>query len=159
MAEQELLSNSMAAKLLHELMSDKSAEQWEVWLRNNRKPERRVTYHVPYVKLGGGVFYDREELAKFAEWEKGRQLGSIKLTGRAAEVMRAFGIGEKGGSTTGRKLKVTGINPQVDEATGKPFIQFVVDDPLMVYRVEVEESKALLREWADAIQACERMTA
>ncbi|MBJ9591749.1 hypothetical protein I5745_14735 [Burkholderia seminalis] len=102
--------------------------------------------------------YDVHELARFVEFEKQRRLGSVTLTGRAAEVMRAYGIGEKGGSTTGRKLKVSGIHPQVDEA-GKPYVQLITDDPLMVYRLEVAEAVSVLKELAAAVEVCKRSAA
>lgn len=153
---EELLSNAVAAQVLSELMPEKTPDQWALWLQNNRNQARRVSYRIPFEKMAGGVFYRRDELAKFAEWEKARQLGTIKLTGRAAEVLQAFGIGSATGSTTGRKLKVTGINPQVDQATGKPFIQCITDDPLMVYRLELDEAKAILKELGEAVGWCER---
>lgn len=151
----ELLSNSFAAQVLCELLPEKNAEQWALWLQNNRNQSRRVSYRIPFERMAGGVFYHREELAKFAEWEKSRQLGSIKLTGRAAEVVRAFGIGTASGSTTGRKLSVTGINQQTDVATGKHFIQLVTDDPLMVYRLEVDQAKQIGLELLEVVGVCE----
>ena len=152
----ELLSNSVAAQVLAELIPDRSSEKWGQWLQNNRNQLRRASYRIPFVKMAGGVFYRREELAKFAEWEKSRQLGTIKLTGRAAEVVRAFGIGTSGGSSTGRKLIVQGITAQTDEATGASFIQFITDDPLMVYRLEPEEAKNLARGLLVALNDLER---
>lgn len=155
---EELLSNSFAAQVLNELLPGKTVQQWELWLQNNRNQSRRVSYRIPFVRMAGGVFYLREELAKFVEWEQSRQLGSIKLTGRAAEVVRAFGIGSASGSTTGRKLKVTDINPQIDDSTGKPFIRLVFDDPLMVYRIEVDAAQLIAQELIEAINVCERWT-
>jgi len=153
---EELLSNSVTAQTLFEALPDKTLEQWTLWLQNNRNPARRTPYRIPYVKMGGGVFYRTEELEKFVEWEKARRLGSIKLTGRAAEALRAFGIGEAGGGTTGRKLNVTGINPQVDSVSGLPYVQIITSDPLMVYRVEVEQAREIVRELSEAITVCER---
>jgi hypothetical protein len=71
--------------------------------------------------------------------------------------MRAYGIGEKSGSATGRRLKVSGINPQVDEATGTPFVQLITSDPLMVYRLELDEAEAIIREMAEVVGACKRI--
>lgn len=137
---EELLSNSFAAQTLSEMLPDKTTEQWQLWLQNNRNQSRRVPYRIPFMRMAGGVFYYREELLKFSEWEKGRQQGAIKLTGRAAEVMEAFGIGSSMGSATGRRLKITSINPQQDEGTGKHFVQMIVEDPLRVYRLETDEA-------------------
>ncbi len=153
---EDFLSNALAAQRLAEIIPDKSAEQWALWLQNNRNQSRRVPYRIPFERIAGGVFYRPDDLAHYAEWEKSRQLGNMKLTGRAAEVIRAFGIGTGGGSTTGRKLKVTGINPQFDEATRTVFIQLITDDPLMVYRIELSEAKQIARDLIEAIGACER---
>ncbi|WP_305074378.1 hypothetical protein [Propionivibrio sp.] len=152
---EELLNNSMAAQTLSELLKDKTPEKWAVWLQNNRNQSRRVSYRIPFQRISGGIFYSRDELEKFVEFEKSLQLGALKLTGRVAEVVRAFGIGQ-GGSNTGRKLNVTGINPQVDEATGQCFVQVVIGDPLLVFRLEVGEAKSLCRELTEAIGVCER---
>ncbi len=153
---QELYSISVAAAYLSKHLTDKSPEQWRLALQNNRSPSRAVAFRIPYEKLGGGVFYGRNELARFVEFEKMRQLGTIKLSGRAVEALKAYGVGEAGGSLTGRKLNVTGINPQVDEATGKMFIQVIVDSPLMVYRLELDEAKSISQELISAIKCCER---
>ena len=155
---EELLGNSVAAQLLNELMPDKSIEQWSLWLQNNRNQSRRASYRIPFEKMGGGVFYLREEIAKFAELEKSRKLGSIKLTGRAAEALQAYGIGTEGGSTTGRRFDVSDVMPQVDQATGKPYIQIITSNPLMVYRLELEEAKAFSKELEDAIGVCVRVS-
>ena len=155
----ELLGNSFAAQVLHEQIATKTTEQWMLWLQNNRNQSRRVPYRIPFVRLAGGVFYHREEIANFAEWEKARSLGSIKLTGRAAEVLHAYGVGTTSGSATGRKLLVQGITTQVDQVTGAPYIQFITDDPLMVYRLEADEARAVTKNLNDAIRRCEKVRA
>ncbi|MFJ4395883.1 hypothetical protein [Pseudomonas sp. NPDC089396] len=152
---EELVSNTVAAQTLHELEPSKTIEQWANWLQNNRNQSRTVSYRIPFERLAGGVFYRHDDLTAFIEWEKSRQLGTLKLTGRAAEAMRAFGIGEKGGSTTGRKLKIDGINLQVQD--GVPYIQLVMTDPLMVYRLEVDEAEAIIQEMAEVVSACKRI--
>lgn len=157
MTAEELLSTQGAAECLSRQLPTKTAKQWALWLRNNRNTARRAIYRVPSEQIGRSAFYSQEELAKFAEWEKIRQLGTLKLTGRAAEVMQAYGIGTASGGRTGRKLKVTGINPQVDQATGKTYIQIIADDPLMVYRLELDEAKAIAKELTETISACERI--
>jgi hypothetical protein len=151
---EELLSNSVAAQMLHDLEPEKTPEQWMHWLQNNRNQSRTVPYRIAFERMAGGVFYRQEELTAFIEWDKSRKLGTLKLTGRAAEVMRAYGIGEKSGSATGRRLKVSGINPQVEN--GVPYIQLITNDPLMVYRLEVDEAEAIIQEMAEAVGVCKR---
>lgn len=154
--EQTLLSTNAAGDWLHEAIPGESAAHWRTALANNRKPNRKPPHRVPFSTLGRGAFYAVSDLIEYAEFEKARRMGTLKLTGRVAEVMRAFGIGANGGSTKGRKFDVTGISPQIDEATNAPFIQLILDNPLMVYRLELAEAKSIARELIEAIGACER---
>lgn len=154
----ELLSNSVAAQALCDLLPDKTFEQWMLWLQNNRNKARQVPYRVPFVKMAGGVFYRREELEKYAEAEKARQLGTIKLTGRAAEALRAFGVREGGVPVTGRKLNVVGVSLQIDEPTGKTFVRFITGDPLSVYRLELDEAAALGTDLLENAKAGKRIS-
>lgn len=153
--EQTLLSTNAAGDWMHEAVPGESPAHWRTALANNRKPDRNPPYRVPFSTIGRGVFYSISDLLEFAEFEKSRRMGKMKLTGRAAEVMRAFGIGS-GGSATGRKLNPTSITPQIDEASGKPFIQFITDDPLMVYRLKPDEAKSIAMNLIDAATACEK---
>ena len=86
--ETELFSRSVAAEWLAQRLPEKTPEQWALWLRNNANTARRAVYRVPVETLGRGSFYLPEELKKFVEFEKSRQLGAIKLTGRAAEMLQ-----------------------------------------------------------------------
>ena len=70
--------------------------------------------------------------------------------------MRAFGIGDKNGSSTGRILCIATINPQIDEATGQPFVQLITSDPMMVYRLEPNQAKSLAQELIEAVKICEK---
>lgn len=153
---QTLLSTNAAGDWLNDAVPGETPAHWRTALANNRKSERNPPYRVPFSTVGRGAFYAVSDLLEYAEFEKARRMGKMKLTGRAAEVMRAFGIGANDGSTTGRKLKVSGINPQVEESTGKPFIQLITDEPLMVYRLELEQAKSISAELNEAIQCCER---
>lgn len=154
----ELLSNSVTAQALCDLLPDKTFEQWTLWLQNNRNQSRQVPYRIPFVKMAGGVFYRREELEKYSDWEKARQLGTIKLTGRAAEVLRAFSVREGGVPATGRKLNVVGVSLQVDETTKKTFIRLIAGDPLTIYRLELDEAAALGTDLLENAQAGKRIS-
>ena len=129
------MGNSYTAQVLSERLFGRNVEQWTLWLRNNRNQSRPAPYRIPIVRISNATFYRPDDIDQFVEWEKSRQLGTMKLTGRSAEVMRAFGIGSAGGSTTGRKLEIIGINQQFDEGNGEPYVQLVLGDPLMVYRL------------------------
>jgi hypothetical protein len=152
----DLLSNSMTAQTLHERLPGKTVEHWMTWLQNNRNQSRRVAYRIPFERMAGGVFYLQEEVERFVEWERGRQLGTVKLTGRAAEAVRAFGIGEASGGATGRRLNISAVLPMIDDATGQPFVRVIANDPLLVYRLEPHEAARLAKELLEASQVCER---
>lgn len=153
----ELLSTQAAAELIESVIHEPGGSTyWSRVLTNNRREDRNPPHRVPYQRLGGGAFYRPKDVEEFIEFERSRRLGVVKLSGRAAEAIRAFGIGEKGGSSTGRKLNVSAITLQIDQATGARFVQLVMNDPLMVYRLELSEAKALAQELADTAQAGER---
>jgi hypothetical protein len=148
----DLLSTQVAASVLQEAIPEPEG-YWSRFLVNNKRPDRNPPFRVEFVKMGGGVLYPRRALADFVEWEKSRRLGAMKLTGRAAEVMRAFGIGEAGGGTTGRRLDIS-IHPQQNPSTGEPYLQLIVKDPLLVFHLEIEQAEAIIRELRDAVNSC-----
>lgn len=147
---EELWGNSVAAQFLAEQMPVRKADGWNLWLRNNRNQSRRASYRIPIVRISNGSFYQPAEVQKFVEWEKSRQIGTIKLTGRSLEVMRAFGVGEPGGSTRGRKLEVVGISREKDTGSGDWYVRFVTADPLMVYRLTPEQARSVGQQLLDA---------
>jgi hypothetical protein len=138
---EELWGNGVAAQFLSVQLPGRNAEQWELWLRNNRNQSRRAPYRIEFERISNGTYYRQSELAKFIEWEESRQLGTMKLTGRSAEVMRAYGIGTSNGSTTGRKLEIVGINRQFDQSSDQAYVQVITGDPLMVYRLPLEQAR------------------
>ncbi|MGT2505930.1 hypothetical protein [Cupriavidus basilensis] len=153
----ELLSSSVAAEILSEQMPDKTPGQWALWLQNNRNQTRKVSYRIPFERMGGGgVFYRREELAAFTDWEKGRALGVVKLSSRAAEALRAFGIGEQGGGTQGRCFKGASVNLQTSNDGGGAFVQVVIEEPLMVFALRPDQAIEFGKELAKAGEAARR---
>lgn len=44
----------------------KTSEQWFLWLRNNRIPTRPAAWRMPFLKLGGRVLYEKENLQRLA---------------------------------------------------------------------------------------------
>lgn len=155
MVKTELLSRQAAAEWLGEQLQDKSAEQWALWLRNNANTARRASYRIPTEQIGRGVFYNLNEVEKFAEFEKGRQLGQLKLTGRAAEVLQAYGTGTKGATTNGRKWKGASANLGTDK--GAAFVQTVINEPLLVYAMTPTQAVEFGRELIEVGQAAQRI--
>jgi hypothetical protein len=149
---QELWSNGVAAKYLSGQLPERNADQWELWLRNNRNQSRKVPYRIELERISNGTFYTPEDLAKFVEWEKSRQLGTIKLTKRSAEVMRAFGIGNSNGSATGRKFELIGISKQYDPATNESFVRMITGEPLMIYRLTLDQALLIGKGLIEAVK-------
>lgn len=154
--DRDLLTNSLAARTLHEVFPDKTPEQWTLWLQNNRNQARSVPYRIPFERMHGGVFYEVAQLNRFADYEKSRQLGTIKLTGRAAEAMQAFGIGEAGGGTYGRKLAYSVQLGFEEDDSSRQFVRLMIERPLGVFRLEAEEAEALAAELLDVANAIRR---
>lgn len=152
----ELLSRPVAAELLARQLDGKSADQWALWLRNNANTARAAVYRIPVESIGRGSFYQPAELEKFIEFEKSRQLGTIKLAGRAAEALRAFGVGE-GGSTQGRPWKGASANVASREGSGSAFVQAIVNEPLLVFALTVDQAIEFGTELADAGRAARRI--
>lgn len=150
------LNSAEAAQLMDELIPGEPEGYWVRFLQNNRNPQRKVAYRIPFSKSHGRAWYRRDDLTSYAEWEKRRRIGGQKLTGRAAAVMNAFGVGSASGGTTGRKLEYS-TSISVDPATKEPYVSFVIDEPLLVFRLELAEVKSLVTEFQEAAEACERM--
>lgn len=155
MTTTELLSRQAAAEWLAQQLQDKTAEQWALWLRNNANTARRATYRIQTEQIGRSAFYNLGELEKFAEFEKGRQLGQLKLTGRAAEVLQAFGTGTEGATTNGRKWKGACANLGTDK--GAAFVQTIINEPLTVFAMTAGQAIEFGRELIEAGQAAQRI--
>lgn len=153
----ELLNNPMAAQLLAERLPERSAERWRIWLQNNRNQSRQVPYRIPFVRLGGGTFYSPDELEKFVEFERARHIGRIKLSGRTVETLRAFGIGEVGGSTLGRAFKGGSANPHPNN-NGGAFVQATINEPLTVFAMTPQQAISFGEELIEAGKAAQRIT-
>lgn len=145
------LSSSLAACVLSAELGESEA----VWLRrlhNWRRPTRASPLRWQESETGRPV-YPREDLNSFIEAERAKRVRSEGVSGRAVEVMRAFGIGEEGGSRTGRRLDCT-VHGQLDEQEGVGFVQVLVANPMLVFRLSIDEARTmaskLLAEAADA---------
>ncbi|MFZ3084935.1 hypothetical protein [Rhodoferax ferrireducens] len=147
----ELYGNSQAAQFLSQQLSDRTPDQWELWLRNNRNVSRHVPYRIDVVHISNRSFYRPQDLAKFIEWEKSRRLGVLKLSGRAAEAMLAYGIGTATGSTTGRKLEVIGVHEQTDQVTKERYVQLITGNPFRVYRLDLDQARDIATQLLHAV--------
>lgn len=156
---EELLSTQVAAEMIDGAIREPGGiVYWTRYLTNNRRDDRNPPHRVPFQRISNGAFYRPADIAEFIEFEKSRRIGVRKLSGRAAEAMRAYGIGEAGGSTTGRKLDCA-ILPQTDPATGAPYVSMTVDNPLLVFRLDLDQARQIRDELAEVIKVCERAAA
>ena len=128
MTDEEFLATQVAAEYLAKELTDKSTEQWALWLRNNRNSSRPAVYRVPTRQIGRGAFYRPNDLASFIEFEKKRRLGTVKLSAKAAEALEAFGIGEPGSTAQGRRWVGASAN-LITDASGVS-VQTIINEPL-----------------------------
>lgn len=155
MTTTELLSRQAAAEWLAQQLQDKNAEQWALFLRNNANNARRAIYRLPVEQVGRSAFYQPAELEKFIQFEQGRQLGTLKLSGRAAEVLQAFGTGTSGATANGRKWKGGAANIGVTN-NGERFIQTMINEPLIVFAMTPAQAVEFGKELIEAGQAAQR---
>jgi hypothetical protein len=122
-----------------------TVDYWITRLANMRNPKRKVSYRLNFAATEGRLgMYAEEDLRAFTEFEKTRRIGDIKLSPRAAEALHAFGIGQPGGSTTGRKLKYAATIQPSNDSTSNPFVQLLIKDPLLVFRLDQGEFNVLV---------------
>ena len=144
MPNPENLTSTQAADRLASALGDKPS-YWLTRIRNELKRPNKVD-RIPAQKQGGRWSFPALVLEDWisaisADRHKRGQLP----TTRAGEVLAAFGVGQEGGSTTGRKFSAT-INTQHDEQTGEVFAQLITSNPMMIYRLSADELLALADE-------------
>lgn len=146
-----------AAELLAEQVGE-SVDYWTTRLANMRNPKRSVAYRLNFSATEGRLgLYAEEDLRAFIEFEKTRRIGKVTLSPRAAEALRAFGVGQPGGNTTGRKLNCSiHVQPGNDNTSG-PFVQLIVNDPLLVFRIDADELDSLIKELTEAKTCIDRL--
>jgi len=116
-----------------------TAERWQTWLKNDRKPGRKQL--LPPLAGPGRPRYLRVAVDALIATERGKRIAAGQPISRAAEVMKAFGIGE-GGTSTGRPLDAR-IYGQIDERSQEGFVQLHVAHPLLVFRLTPSEARTL----------------
>jgi hypothetical protein len=149
MKENALLSRTAAAEWLAERLNDKSVEQWVSFLRSNANSARKAIFRIKTEKLGRETFYKQDELQSFFEFEKSRNVGKLKLSGRAASIVRAFGLGAPGSSGYGRKWFGGEANDCIRE-NGLHFVQAVIDEPFLAFALKPEDAIEFGKKLMDA---------
>ena len=154
--DHDLLDTEAAGRWLSQALAIKTPAQWALWLRNNRNQSRRASYRINVQRFANKACYLPVDLERFVDWEKSRQLGTVKLSGRVVEVMRAYGMNEVGGSNYGRKLDYEVQLSAEQDNPDKQFVRLMVKRPLGVFRLEADEAETLAKELLDTAQAIRR---
>lgn len=155
-ADDDLLDTDAASRWLGQALPEKTPAQWALWLRNNRNQSRHTSYRISVQRFGKKACYLPVDLERFVDWEKSRQLGTVKLSGRVVEVMRAYGINEVGGGNYGRKLDYEVQLSSEDDHPDRQFVRLMIKRPLGVFRLEADEAEALAKELQATAQAIRR---
>lgn len=143
---QELLNTAQAADWLATRTEGRPPQAWVTWLRNSRNPARKTAFKITPTKIGNDLFWKVADLENLAEFERARELGSIKLSARAAEAIQAMGIGKTGATEQGRLFESGNANLATDNDTGAPIVQLVLASPLAIYRMSPDQAITLGRE-------------
>jgi hypothetical protein len=151
MESDTLLSTQAAGDWLHAAMPDESPAYWRQALINNRRTDRTPPHRVPFTMIGRGAFYTEANLQAFCEFEKSRRVGTIKLTGRAAEALRAYGGTPYGHPFKGGSAILTITND------GERFIRIAIVEPFMVIAATPEQAIKFGTELVEVGQAAQRI--
>lgn len=154
---ENFLDTKAAAEHLHARIPGESVKYWTARLNNLRRTDRTQPFELRFAKVEGkSGFYNRADLERYVEFEKSRRVGKVKLSSRAAEALRAFGIGEAGGTSLGRIFKGGTANPHPDNK-GSVFVQAIINEPLTVFAMTPEQAIEFGKELIEAGQAAQRI--
>lgn len=147
----DLFNTNAAADFLNEAVPGESASYWSQRLVNARRSDRPQPFTIPFSTVGKACFYEQSDLEQFAEFERSRQLGKVKLSGRAAEALRAFG-----GNPQGRPFKGGSAYLIPSDAVGGVRVRLTIDEPLMVFSMTAAQAIEFGKELADVGRAAQR---
>lgn len=151
------LDTKAAADFLHEQVPGETEKYWLARLNNMRRTDRPQTFNLQFAKIEGKAgFYDQKDVAAYSEFEKLRRIGRTKLSGRAAQVMQAFGIGEPGGGSFGRKWVGARAHVVPSPDGGPVFVQFFIHEPMLAFAMSAEQASTLGKELVEMGRAAQR---
>lgn len=158
MPDNQLLSQAEAAELLRAAFGD-SRRYWTSRLQNERRDDRQSTVKspIPWRKQDGRIVYARQALDVWVASELARRLArGLTPINRAGEVLEAFGSDGRE-PATGRRLEYH-LTAQFDEGRREHFAQLMITYPLLVFRLNRTQVKALASEFNDLAQHMDRWT-
>lgn len=150
-----VFNTGAAADFLNEALPGQTPTYWYQRLVNARRTDRKHPFTLRFSTVGKAVFYEQVDLEEFANFEKTRRLGKMTLSGRAAEAIRAFGIGEQGGGAQGRNFSGASVNLQTSQ--GSAFVQTIINEPLLVFAMSPEDAIGFGLELIEAGKAAQRI--
>lgn len=151
------MDTKAASEYLHDRIPGESLKYWTARLNNLRRTDRPQPFELRFAKVEGkSGFYNSADVEQYVEFEKSRRVGKVKLSSRAAEALRAFGIGEPGGTSLGRTFKGGTANPHPDNKGGV-IVQTTINEPLTVFAMTPEQAIEFGKELIKAGQAAQRI--
>jgi hypothetical protein len=147
----DLFNTNAAADFLNAAVPGESASYWNQRLVNARRSDRQQPFAIPFSTVGKACFYEQSDLEQFAEFEKSRRLGKVKLSGRAAEALRAFG-----GFPQGRPFKGGSAYLLPSETPGGTLVRATINEPLTVFAMTPEQAIEFGKELIDVGKVAQR---
>lgn len=152
----EFVTTADASKYLVDAVPGETEQYWSRRLTNLRRADRTQPYELNFCKYDGKTgLYKQQDIVAFAEFEKTRRLGEMKLTGRAAAALRAFGVGEPGGGSRGREFNGS-ANLQPADGGHPPIVQLIINNPLLVFALSPARAWALGNELIESANVAKR---
>ena len=147
MASDSIFNTQAAAEFLSELMPNQSVSYWYQWLTNSRKTNRKQPFTIPFTAAGRVVFYEQDDLVKFAELQRQRahNAGKLRLFGEAAEALRAFAANRPGSPVDGiygKSWTDAEVNLRNDEHTGSrgAIVQVIIGEHRLMSALTPEQA-------------------
>lgn len=134
-----VLSAQEAARYLAAQLGG-DVRRWRTWLANDRRTGRAGA--LPPLSGPGRSRYIQGGVDAYIAAGRDRYQRDQTPAGRVAEVLKAMGLGEAGGSIPGRRLSCQVLSPG-DSATGERLIRLVIAKPLLVYRLGLEQAREI----------------
>jgi hypothetical protein len=151
---ENFLDTKAAAEYLHAQIPGESAKYWTARLNNLRRTDRAQPFELRFAKVKGkSGFYNRADLEQYVKFEQSRRLGKVKLSGRAAEALRAFG-----GFPQGRPFKGgSAYLLPPSETSSSVLVRLTIDEPLMVFAMTPEQAIEFGKDLVETAQAAQRI--
>lgn len=147
--ENHMMTAAEAEQYLQSALGEREG-YWRTYLQNNRRTERNPRHHIPYQVVRGRPRYEKAHLDQHIALVREDFARRGKVAGSVHEVFKAVG-----GCPTGRPFVAT-VSPQIEEGEGIGFLQLLISEPLLVYRLDLEQARQVAAEITEAVNVLER---